>query len=72
MVVFPAPQRSYKSDLLARLCIHVDVMKNDLVGAITKIHILQNHVTFQLDIIRGTLSFMEMFPCPAAYVSRIR
>lgn len=41
-------------------------MKNDLVGVITKIHILQNHVTFQLDIIRGTLSFMEMFPCPAA------
>lgn len=41
-------------------------MKNNLVGVITKIHILQNHVTFQLDIIRGTLSFMEMFPCPAA------
>ena len=41
-------------------------MKNDLVGVITKIHILQNHVTFQFDIICGTFRLMEMFPCPAA------
>ena len=41
-------------------------MENDLVGIITKVYILQDHITLQLDIISGTLSFVEMLPCPAA------
>ena len=41
-------------------------MKNDFIGIVTEINILQNHVTFQFNIIRGAFCLVEMLPCPAS------
>ena len=41
-------------------------MKNDFFRIVTKVHAVQNHISFQLHIVSGVGGFVKMLPCPAS------
>ena len=55
---------AYKGNLLTWLCIHLNVMKHDLVIVVSKIHTIKHHVTLQFFISDSAVCLMRMFPCP--------
>ena len=55
---------AHEGDLLARFGVKADVVKDNLVFRITKVHMVQHYAAFQLGIGDRTVRFMGMFPSP--------
>ena len=63
---FSGSGTSHKGDLLARRGVQPDVVQNDFVRIIAKIHIVEGHVSGQLRVGDGALRLMGMPPGPQA------
>jgi len=61
---FTCTCRSYESNFLSGFCEHLDIVKYDLLIAVTKVHIIKFHFTFQFTIAGSICVLMIMLPCP--------
>ena len=55
---------AYESDLLPRLCPQADIVQNNLVVRIAKVHIIEDHTALLFRIGDGSFRLVGMFPCP--------
>ena len=55
---------AHKGDLLSRIGVHLNVMQDDLVVRISKIHAVQHHISLQLFVGDRPLGLMRMLPRP--------
>ena len=56
--------RAYKRHLLSGLCVQTDIMQDDFIRIVTKIHFLQAHVARQTRIGHAAVRAVRMLPCP--------
>ena len=66
MVVFPAPVEPTNGQLLSRLRIQCQVMKDHVVRLIAKGHIIKSYIALQLCVCHRAVCLVRMLPGPHA------